>query len=54
MLVLEGKIELNDEAIKAANLCDRFSDEDLDRIGVECVNGYEVDEQSRETWMRRN
>jgi chaperonin GroES len=54
MLVLDGKIELNAEAIASANLCDRFSDEDLERIGVECVNGYEVDEQSRETWMRRN
>jgi chaperonin GroES len=54
MLNLDTPLTLDDAAIKASNLCDRFSDTDLGRIGEECYAGYVADEQSREDWMRRN
>lgn len=53
MLTLEGRIKLDEAAVKASNLCDRFSGEDLDRIGGWCKEGYKRDKQSRSKWERR-
>lgn len=54
MLTLDTKITLNEKTIKSRNLCDRFSIDDLTKIGVHIFNGYERDEQSRIAWFRRN
>ena len=54
MLNLINHLVLDAAAIRSPNLCDRFSDEDLKNIGIECWAGYDRDEQSRATWMKRN
>lgn len=54
MLNLDSPLVLDDAAISSPNLCDRFSDADLNRIGEECWAGYTRDEMSRTTWMKRN
>lgn len=54
MLKLESTIKLDKSAWLSPNLCDRFSDDDLVQIGLECHAGYERDEKSREHWMKRN
>lgn len=54
MLNLDTKLTLDERTINAPNLCDRFSDEELGRIGSECWTGYDQDERSRDTWMKRN
>lgn len=54
MLTLEQPLKLDAEAILSPNLCDRFTEADLARIGVECLEGYKRDELSRAVWMRRN
>lgn len=51
---LEQPITLDAAAIKSSNLCDRFSETDLKRIGEECWAGYTRDEFSRGTWLKRN
>lgn len=53
MLNLEGKITLSKEVIMAPNLTDKFSKEDLDRIGVCMEEQYERDVQSRDRWEQR-
>lgn len=52
-LTLDSKISINAQTIAASNLCDRFSQEDLDRIGSLVVTGYKIDKDSRERWERR-
>jgi len=54
MLHLDTPLVLNEAAVLAANLCDRFDDADLQRIGTHCKMGYEQDEESRKTWLSRN
>lgn len=54
MLKLDTYLTLDADAISATNLYDRFSLDDLTRIGTECWMGYDRDERSRETWMKRN
>lgn len=54
MLKLDAYLTLDAKAIASPNLCDRFSDDDLARIGIECSAGYERDAQSRTHWMKRN
>ena len=54
MLKLDHYITLDTAAVQSPNLCDRFTDADLDRIGDECWTGYTRDESSRATWMKRN
>ena len=54
MLKLDQYLTLDKKAILASNLCDRFSEDDLTRIGAECWAGYDRDEQSRASWMKRN
>jgi len=53
MLNLETQIKLDDKICHEANLCSRFSEDDLKRIGSWCWDGYERDVQSREVWLRR-
>lgn len=50
---LSSKILLNQETIRSANLCDRFSSDDLKRIGDYVWDGYFKDKTSRMTWERR-
>ena len=54
MLTLEQPLVLNAAAIKSPNLCDKFSPNDLVRIGTECFEGYTRDLASRAVWMKRN
>src|SRR5258706_4914735 len=54
MLNLDQKLTLNVGAIDASNLCDRFSGEDLKRIGRWVVDGYKRDKTSRAKWEQRN
>jgi chaperonin GroES len=49
----EKKLTINKDLMQAPNLCDRFSKEDLSRIGQISYQGYERDEQSRSKWVRR-
>lgn len=54
MLTLDTHLSLNREAIQAPNLCDRFSDVDLKKIGEWVSNGYRLDKLSRSKWELRN
>ena len=54
MLTLKDTLKLDRAAMQAADLTDRFCDDDLARIGTECAEGYLRDEQSRAPWMKRN
>ena len=54
MLKLSKKLRLGQEAIDSPNLCSRFSDEDLTKIGACVVDGYKLDKQSRAKWEKRN
>jgi len=54
MLIIDNPITLNAKAISSPNLCDQFDEADLKRIGAECFEGYQRDEHSRTTWMKRN
>lgn len=53
MLELDSYITLDAAAVASPNLCDRFSDEDLKRIGYWVSDCYERDVASREGWSRR-
>jgi chaperonin GroES len=53
MQTLENKITLDKDTIASPNLCDRFTDSDLSKIG-ECIHEtYTTDVTSRIPWMRR-
>lgn len=54
MLKLDSPITLDAKAIASPNLCERFDEDDLKLIGIECHDGYTRDEQSRATWLKRN
>ena len=51
---LDHHITINTETMKSPNLCSHWSDEDLDRIGNEVWEGYELDKQSRSSWETRS
>ena len=53
MLNLEHKLVLNEAAVQAANLCSRFGDDDLKRIGTWVWDGYDRDKRSRSAWEKR-
>src|ERR1035437_7143629 len=53
MLKLEHNIVLNEASIKAPNLCERFDEQDLQRIGAWVFDGYSADKQSRFKWEKR-
>ena len=54
MLKLEQPLVLDKAAINSPNLCDKLSANDLNRIGIECFDGYTLDLASRQVWMKRN
>jgi len=53
MLELENKIVLDEKTVKSPNLCDRFSEGDLDKIGAVVWEGYDQDKFSRRRWENR-
>lgn len=53
MLELDGKLTLDKAAIQATNLTDRFSEDDLDKIGTWVSEGYKRDKLSRSKWEFR-
>lgn len=53
MLNLNTKIKLDEKTIKSANLCDRFEQDDLDRIGGWVQENYLRDKNSRYRWEQR-
>lgn len=54
MLNIDSDFKIDEKAIHAPNLCDRFSDRDLLTIGEWCHHQYEQDQQSRRQWLERN
>jgi chaperonin GroES len=54
MLELDTKLKLDKEAVLSPDLCDRFSSEELKRIGQHVLDGYERDRRSRYKWERRS
>lgn len=54
MLNLDHHITLTKEIIESPNICDQFSEDDLKRIGEHVWEQYDIDEKSREPWLRRN
>lgn len=54
MLKLDSYLQFSNSVIQSPNLCDRFEDDDLKRIGEECWAGYTRDQGSRAVWLRRN
>ncbi len=54
MLDLEHKLTFNKETIDSPNLCDKFTEEDLQKIGDLVWTDYQADVQSREHWLQRN
>ena len=53
-LNLSKSIKLDAAVMDSPNLCDRFSPEDLTKIGELVWEGYQADETSRVDWLRRN
>lgn len=54
MLELNTKLKLDKDTIESPNLCERFTKEELDKIGEYVWDGYNRDEQSRVDWFRRS
>lgn len=53
MLNLEGSITLDEKTILSPNLCDRFSDDDLKKIGEFVGECFDTDLESRRHWEQR-
>jgi chaperonin GroES len=53
ILRLDAKLSINKDLMQAPNLCDRFSAEDLQAIGMSVYQGYQRDLESRSHWERR-
>ena len=53
MLKLNATLTLDEKAVQAPNLCDRFDEGDLDAIGNWVFDGYNADKQSRAKWEKR-
>ena len=53
MFELDTKLTLNKAAMDAVNLTDRFSTEELKKIGDYVVEGFKRDKHSRYKWERR-
>lgn len=54
MFELETPLKLTPAAMRATNLTDQLSEDDLARLGDFCFEGYSRDEQSRTRWLERN
>ena len=53
-LELEQYLTLDEDVIRSANLCDRFTEQDLRKIGEWCGENYQRDLESRKAWVRRS
>jgi chaperonin GroES len=53
MLELTSKLTLDQATIESKNLCDQFSDEDLDTLGRWVYDGYQQDWNSCAKWRER-
>lgn len=53
MLILDTTFRIDDALAKSPNLADRFSQDDLARIGAWVFDGYTQDCQSRSDWEKR-
>lgn len=53
MLNLDNHIELTEDLIKEANLCEHFTRADLNKIGAFVNASYERDVESRKPWVAR-
>ena len=53
MLQLSEALVLDDEAIEATDLTDRFTDADLKTLGGWVLDGYKADNDSRRQWLTR-
>lgn len=53
MLNLDHSLKITPETIKSANLCDKFTDEDLNKIGSWVHECYARDKESRRAWSNR-
>jgi chaperonin GroES len=53
LLQLDTRLEWNSDVIDSPNLTDRFTRDDLDRLGMWCWQGYTRDRMSRSHWERR-
>ena len=51
---IKTKVTINKDYMESKNLCDRFTEEDLDTIGGMVKMGYEQDKASRQKWENRN
>lgn len=54
MLELSKHLTFDADAVNAPNLCDRFDDRDLEKIGTLVWESYEKDKRSRAKWERRS
>jgi len=53
MLNLEHHLTLDRKTVQAANLCNRFTEQDLHTIGDLVLTGYQADKSSRAKWEAR-
>ena len=53
MLKLNTYLTLDEDTVNAPNLCDRFSEQDLQAIGNWVFEGYSADKLSRYKWEKR-
>lgn len=53
MLALDTRVSINRDLIQAPNLCDRFGEDDLTKIGGEVWLGFSRDKSTRAPWEGR-
>ena len=53
MLKLDNHFNITKDVISSSNLCSKFSEDDLRRIGLQCQQNLQRDESSRTKWMKR-
>src|ERR1700686_2311884 len=53
LLQLPTRIVFDEETINSPNLCNKFSREELDTLGVWVYDGYYKDKMPRSHWERR-
>lgn len=54
MLNITSRLKMDEATIMSPNLCGKFTDDELDRIGGVVYEDYQRDLESRKTWLRRN
>lgn len=48
-----AEVQKTDEILSSTNVAEMLSDDELDRIGMDCVDGFEKDKSSRKEWESR-